>query len=158
MRERSRQHASETHVSIRSGVFVSVTGEIRNTTIEILDSRICAIRRQYWEPMLYYMAVTTFLVFVVPIIVISVLYVFMGITLYKASRCPSHDEARRMNDEHIRFRHHPGQRVHFWTRQNTESMIKSRPLRTSRRAVLKMLGKRASDIDNDERPFDSLLL
>ena len=121
-------------------MFISVTGEIRNLTIEILDSRICAIRRQYWEPMLYYMAVTTFLVFVVPIIVISVLYVFMGITLYKASRCPSHDQERRTNDEHNRF-DHQSQRVHYWTRQNTESMIKSRPLRTSRRAVLKMLGK-----------------
>ncbi|UJR24592.1 hypothetical protein I4U23_005967 [Adineta vaga] len=119
-----------------AGVFVSVKNEIRNMTIEILDSRICAIRPEYWEPMLYYMAVTTFLVFLVPIIVITVLYVLMGITLYKAShRSLNHHEGNK--HEHI-ILHQRGQRQ-FWLRQNTASIIKSRPIRNSRRAVLKML-------------------
>ncbi|CAF1686928.1 unnamed protein product, partial [Adineta ricciae] len=39
--------------------------------------------------------------------------------------------------EHIVL-HHRGQRQ-FWLRQNTASLIKSRPIRNSRRAVLKML-------------------
>ncbi|CAF1340314.1 unnamed protein product, partial [Adineta ricciae] len=117
-----------------AGVFVSVKGELRNMTIEILDSRICAIRPEYWEPMLYYMAVTTFLVFLVPIIVITVLYVLMGITLYKASHRPLNNNDGKKH-EHIVL-HHRGQRQ-FWLRQNTASLIKSRPIRNSRRAVLK---------------------
>ena len=64
---------------------------------QILDSRICAIRPDYWEPMLYYMAVTTFLVFVIPIFVITVLYILMGITLYKASRRPPTDQRYKSN-------------------------------------------------------------
>ena len=113
--------------------------EIRNISIDILDSRICAIRPDYWEPMLYYMAVTTFLVFVIPIIVITVLYVLMGITLYKTSHRPlSNNEGKRPEQIII---HHNGQ-DHVLLRQNTASIIKSRPLRNSRRAVLKMLGKK----------------
>lgn len=88
--------------------------------------------------MLYYMAVTTFLVFLVPIIVITVLYVLMGITLYKASHRPLNNNDGEKH-EHIVL-HHRGQRQ-FWLRQNTASLIKSRPIRNSRRAVLKMLGK-----------------
>ncbi|CAF0752791.1 unnamed protein product [Didymodactylos carnosus] len=107
-----------------AGVFVSVPAEIRNQTVQILDSRICAIRPEYWEPMLYYMAVTTFLVFVIPIFVITVLYILMGITLYKASRRPSHKQNQITGEN--------------WRDKNI-SMLKSRP-RNSRRAVLKMLG------------------
>ena len=125
-----------------AGVFVSVTNEIRNQTVQILDSRICAIRPDYWEPMLYYMAVTTFLVFVIPIFVITVLYILMGITLYKASRRPPTDQRYKPNGMkseqmllHQNDEHRP------WSRQHTISTVKSRPTRNSRRAVLKMLGE-----------------
>ncbi len=129
------------HLSFHSGVFVSVKNELRNLTIEILDSRICAIRPEYWEPMLYYMAVTTFLVFLIPIIVITVLYVLMGVTLYKASHRPLNNNNNNATmHEHIVIHHHGQQQ--FWLRQNTASIIKSRPMRNSRRAVLKMLGKK----------------
>jgi hypothetical protein len=130
-----------------AGVFVSVTNEIRNQTVQILDSRICAIRPDYWEPMLYYMAVTTFLVFVIPIFVITVLYILMGITLYKASRRPPNDQRYKSNGikpEQILLNQN-GEH-HVWSRQNTVTMVKSRPTRNSRRAVLKMLGK--INIDN----------
>ncbi len=126
-----------------AGVFVSVTNEIRNQTVQILDSRICAIRPAYWEPMLYYMAVTTFLVFVIPIFVITVLYILMGITLFKASRRPPTDQRYKINGvkpEQILL--HQNGEHHVWSRQNTVTMVKSRPTRNSRRAVLKMLGKR----------------
>lgn len=113
--------------------------EIRNVTIEILDSQICAIRPEYWEPMLYYMAVTTFLVFLVPIIVITVLYVLMGVTLYKASHRPMTNNEGGNKHEQMLL-HRRGQRQ-FWLRQNTASIIRSQSLRNSRRAVLKMLGK-----------------
>lgn len=126
-----------------AGVFVSVTNEIRNQTVQILDSRICAIRPDYWEPMLYYMAVTTFLVFVIPIFVITVLYILMGITLYKASRRPPTDQRFKPNGMkseqmllHQNDEHRP------WSRQNTISTVKARPTRNSRRAVLKMLGEK----------------
>ncbi len=125
-----------------AGVFVSVENEIRNKTVQILDSRICAIRPDYWEPMLYYMAVTTFLVFVIPIFVITVLYILMGITLYKASRRPTNDHHYKSNGikpEQILLNQN-GEH-HIWSRQNTVNMIKSKPTRNSRRAVLKMLGK-----------------
>ena len=125
-----------------AGVFVSVTNEIRNQTVQILDSRICAIRPDYWEPMLYYMAVTTFLVFVIPMFLITVLYILMGITLYKASRRPTADPRLNMNgikSEHILL--HQNDEHRPWGRPNTVSMVKSRPTRNSRRAVLKMLGK-----------------
>ena len=116
---------------------------IRNVSIEIIDSRICAIRPEYWEPMLYYMAVTTFLVFVIPIIVITVLYVLMGITLYKASHRTLNNNHQTMkkkkNNEQIIIHHH-GQN-HIFLRENPSSMMKSTPMRNSRRAVLKMLGK-----------------
>ena len=89
--------------------------------------------------MLYYMAVTTFLVFVVPIIVITVLYVLMGVTLYKAShRSLNNNEGRK----HEQIIIHHQRRNHILLRQNTASMIKSRPVRNSRRAVLKMLGRK----------------
>ncbi len=126
-----------------AGVFVSVTGEVRNQTVQMLDSRICAIRPDYWEPMLYYMAVTTFLVFVIPIFVITVLYILMGITLYKASRRPPNDHRYKLNGikpEHILL--HQNDEHHIWSRQNTIPTIKSRPIRNPRRAVLKMLGKK----------------
>jgi hypothetical protein len=85
------------------------------------------------------MAVTTFLVFVIPIIVITVLYVLMGITLYKTSHRPlNNNEGKR--HEQILIHHH-GQ-DHVLLRKNTASIIKSRPIRNSRRAVLKMLGRR----------------
>ena len=121
-----------------SGSFISVKTIIRNVSIEITDSRICAIRPEYWEPMLYYMAVTTFLVFVIPIIVITVLYILMGITLYKSSH-------RTLNNNHFKKNekiiiHHHGQN-HIFLRENTSAMNKSTPMRNSRRAVLKMLGK-----------------
>ncbi|CAF1456640.1 unnamed protein product [Adineta steineri] len=119
-----------------AGVFVSVKNEVRNVTVEILDSRICAIRPEYWEPMLYYMAVTTVLVFLIPIFVITVLYVLMGITLYKASHRPSNSNEGKKH-EHVILHHHRHQQ--FWLRQNTASIIKSRPMRNSRRAILKML-------------------
>ncbi|CAF0906550.1 unnamed protein product [Rotaria sordida] len=119
-----------------AGVFISVKTEVRNRSVEILDSRICAIRPEYWEPMLYYMAVTTFLVFVIPIIVITVLYILMGITLYKASHRPLNHNPDRKREQYVL--RHRGQQ-HFWLRQNTASLIKSRPMRNSRRAVLKML-------------------
>jgi hypothetical protein len=125
-----------------AGVFVSVSNEIRNQTVQILDSRICAIRPDYWEPMLYYMAVTTFLVFVIPIFVITVLYILMGVTLYKASRRPPNDQRYKSNGikpEQILL--HQNGEHHVWSRQNTVTMVKSRPTRNSRRAVLKMLGK-----------------
>ncbi|CAF1631315.1 unnamed protein product, partial [Adineta ricciae] len=124
-----------------AGVFVSVTGEIRNQTVQILDSRICAIRPDYWEPMLYYMAVTTFLVFVIPIFVITVLYILMGITLYKASRRSPNDPRNKPNGvktEQILLNQN-GEH-HVWPRQNNNvSMIKSIPTKNPRRAVLKML-------------------
>ncbi|CAF1007165.1 unnamed protein product [Rotaria sordida] len=119
-----------------AGVFISVKTEVRNRSVEILDSRICAIRPEYWEPMLYYMAVTTFLVFVIPIFVITVLYILMGITLYKASHRPLNHNPDRKREQYVL--RHRGQQ-HFWLRQNTASLIKSRPMRNSRRAVLKML-------------------
>ena len=124
-----------------AGVFVSVTNDIRNQTVQVLDSRICAIRPDYWEPMLYYMAVTTFLVFVIPIFVITVLYILMGITLYKASRRPPTDQ--RFNSNGIKSEQmllHQNDDHRTWSRQNTISTVKSRPTRNSRRAVLKMLG------------------
>jgi hypothetical protein len=121
------------------GVFISVKSELRNVSIEIIDSRICAIRPEYWEPMLYYMAVTTFLVFVIPIIVITVLYVLMGITLYKAShRTLNHNDEKK--HEQIVLHHRGQQRVLL--RQNTSSINNSKPTKNSRRAVLKMLGKK----------------
>ncbi|UJR34229.1 hypothetical protein I4U23_021634 [Adineta vaga] len=123
-----------------AGVFVSVTGEIQNQTVQILDSRICAIRPDYWEPMLYYMAVTTFLVFVIPIFVITVLYILMGITLYKASRRSPNDHRNKSNGvktEQILL--NKNGEHHLCPRQNNVSMIKSIPTRNSRRAVLKML-------------------
>ena len=127
-----------------AGVFVSVTNEIRNQTVQILDSRICAIRPDYWEPMLYYMAVTTFLVFVIPIFVITVLYILMGVTLYKTSRRPPTDQQRSKSNSGIKpeqiLLHQNGEH-HIWSRQNTVTMVKTRPTRNSRRAVLKMLGK-----------------
>lgn len=130
-----------------AGVFVSVTNEIRNQTVQILDSRICAIRPDYWEPMLYYMAVTTFLVFVIPIIVITVLYILMGVTLYKTSRRPPTDQQRTKSNgikpEQILL--HQNGEHHLWSRQNTVTMVKTRPARNSRRAVLKMLGEFSSD-------------
>ncbi|CAF3557507.1 unnamed protein product [Rotaria sp. Silwood1] len=119
-----------------TAVFISVKTEVRNQSVEILDSRICAIRPEYWEPMLYYMAVTTFLVFVIPIIVITVLYILMGITLYKASHRPLHNYRERKHEQYLL--RHRGQQ-HLWLRQNTASLMKSRPMRNSRRAVLKML-------------------
>ncbi|CAF1276624.1 unnamed protein product [Adineta steineri] len=123
-----------------AGVFVSVTGDIRNQTVQILDSRICAIRPDYWEPMLYYMAVTTFLVFVIPIFVISVLYILMGITLYKASRRPTNDRRYKVNGvKHEQILLTQNGEHHLWSRQNNVSMVKSTPTRNSRRAVLKML-------------------
>ena len=125
-----------------AGVFVSVTNEIRNQTVQILDSSICAIRPDYWEPMLYYMAVTTFLVFVIPIFVITVLYILMGITLFKASRRPPNDyrqKTKGLKSEQVVL--HQNGDHHVWSRQNTVSMVKSRPTRNSRRAVLKMLGE-----------------
>jgi hypothetical protein len=130
-----------------AGVFVSVTNEIRNQTVQILDSRICAIRPDYWEPMLYYMAVTTFLVFVIPIFVINVLYILMGITLYKASRRPPNDHHYKSNGAKSDklLSHQNGEHHHVWSRQNTVSMVKSRPTRNSRRAVLKMLGKKRNE-------------
>lgn len=125
-----------------AGVFVSVTSQIGNQTVQILDSRICAIRPDYWEPMLYYMAVTTFLVFVIPIFLITILYILMGITLYKASRRPTEDSRLKTNG--IKSEHsllHQNDDHRHWSRQNNVSMVKSRPARNSRRAVLKMLGK-----------------
>lgn len=125
-----------------AGVFVSVTNEIRNQTVQILDSRICAIRPDYWEPMLYYMAVTTFLVFVIPIFVITVLYILMGITLYKASRRSPSDSRYKTTStkpEQVLL-HHNGEH-HIWSRQNTISTAKSRSSKNPRRAVLKMLGE-----------------
>jgi hypothetical protein len=88
------------------------------------------------------MAVTTFLVFVIPIFVITVLYILMGITLYKASRRPPNDQRYKSNGikpEQILLNQN-GEH-HVWSRQNTVTMVKSRPTRNSRRAVLKMLGK-----------------
>lgn len=121
-----------------AGSFISVKTIIRNVSIEITDSRICAIRPEYWEPMLYYMAVTTFLVFVIPIIVITVLYILMGITLYKASHRTLNNNQIRKNEKIII--HHHGKN-HIFLRENTSAMNKSTPMRNSRRAVLKMLGK-----------------
>ncbi|CAF2046721.1 unnamed protein product [Rotaria magnacalcarata] len=123
-----------------AGVFVSVTNEIHNQTVQILDSRICAIRPDYWEPMLYYMAVTTFLVFVIPIFVITVLYILMGITLYKASRRPTSDNRFKTSGtkpEQILL--HQNGEHHVWSRQSTVTTIRSRSTRNPRRAVLKML-------------------
>ncbi|CAF2644204.1 unnamed protein product [Rotaria sp. Silwood2] len=123
-----------------AGVFVSVTSDIHNETVQILDSRICAIRPDYWEPMLYYMAVTTFLVFVIPIFVITVLYILMGITLYKASRRPPNDHRHKKNitkPEQILLNQN-GEH-HLWSRQSTIATIKSRSTKNPRRAVLKML-------------------
>lgn len=88
------------------------------------------------------MAVTTFLVFVIPIIVITVLYVLMGITLYKAShRTLNNNNNNKINkkNEQIIIHHH-GQN-HVFLRENHSSMMKSTSMRNSRRAVLKMLGK-----------------
>ncbi|CAF3373570.1 unnamed protein product [Rotaria socialis] len=119
-----------------AGVFISVKAVVRNQTIEILDSRICAIRPDYWEPMLYYMAVTTFLVFVIPIVVITVLYILMGITLYKASH-RTLNYYQETKQEQLVLRHRGQQ--HFWLRQNAVSSLKPRPVKNSRRAVLKML-------------------
>ena len=91
------------------------------------------------------MAVTTFLVFVIPIIVITVLYVLMGITLYKTSdRTLSNNQ--RHQPEHIIINHQGKQ--HVFLRQNTASVNKSRPVKNSRRAVLKMLGKQMTIISN----------
>ncbi len=89
--------------------------------------------------MLYYMAVTTFLVFVIPIIVITVLYVLMGITLYKTSHRTLNNNQGKKHEQFLI--HHQGQ-DHVLLRQNTASIIKSRPIRNSRRAVLKMLGRK----------------
>ena len=127
-----------------SGVYVSVTDKIRNQTIQILDSRICAIRTEYWEPMLYYMAVTTFLVFVIPIFAITVLYILMGITLYKASHRSPTDrhryKATSVKRNRTLLNEISDHRI--WSRQSTISQIKSRSARNSRRAVLKMLGNK----------------
>jgi hypothetical protein len=65
----------------------------------------------------------------------------MGVTLYKASHRPLNNNNNNATmHEHIVIHHHGQQQ--FWLRQNTASIIKSRPMRNSRRAVLKMLGKK----------------
>jgi hypothetical protein len=97
------------------------------------------------------MAVTTFLVFVIPIFVITVLYILMGITLYKASRRPPNDQRYKSNGikpEQILL--HQNGEHHVWSRQNTVTMVKSRPTRNSRRAVLKMLGKTNKHINEKQ--------
>jgi hypothetical protein len=140
-----------------AGVFVSVTNEIRNQTVQVLDSRICAIRPDYWEPMLYYMAVTTFLVFVIPIFVISVLYILMGITLYKASRRPTNDHRSKPNgikSDHMLL--HQNDERRLWPRKNTICAGKSKPTRNSRRAVLKMLGEKNVGLLSFDVPFSSM--
>jgi hypothetical protein len=83
------------------------------------------------------MAVTTFLVFVIPIIVITVLYVLMGVTLYKTSHRPLNNNQGKKH-EHIIINHHG--RQHVYLRQTPTSVIKSKPVKNPRRAVLKMLG------------------
>jgi hypothetical protein len=89
------------------------------------------------------MAVTTFLVFVIPIIVITVLYVLMGITLYQTSHRPLNNNQGKKHEQIIIHRH--GQK-HFLFKQNTSALVKPRPIKNPRRAVLKMLGKRINKI------------
>lgn len=63
----------------------------------------------------------------------------MGITLYKASHRSLNTNQQRPNEQYLL--RHRGQQ-HIWLKQNTvSSSIKSRPVKNSRRAVLKMLGK-----------------
>ena len=106
--------------------------EIRNKSIEIVDSRICAIRSIYWESMLNYMGGTTFLTFV-----ITILYIFMGITLYKSTHQSLNNGERKMINDHS-------------LRETPSSLIKSGSIRNSRGAALKMLGKGKSEFEREE--------